>query len=84
MADPKGWREIYRADIRGSVIEGDTEFALPYPTDWARLDTELVLLVKDTPQEELPEGSEEDDEYYDESKDKDKETDVETEAEGQP
>ncbi len=88
MADPKGWREIYRADIRGSVIEGDTEFALPYPTDWARLDTELVLLVKDTPQEELPEGSEEDDEYYDESKDKeeetDKETDKETEAEGQP
>ena len=84
MADPKGWREIYRADIHGSVIEGDTEFALPYPTDWARVDTELVLLVKDTPQEELPEGSEEDDEYYDESKDKDEETEEETEAEGQP
>ncbi len=90
MADPKGWKEIYRADINGSVIAGDTEFALPYPTDYARLDTELVLLVKDTPQEELPPGSEEDDEYYDEKKDKDKDNDTEdkngkeTEAEGQP
>ncbi|MBR5419971.1 MAG: hypothetical protein IK115_02355 [Lachnospiraceae bacterium] len=47
MADPVGWKEIYRTDVHGSIYEDLDDHLLPYPRKWTDMDTELVLLVND-------------------------------------